>query len=322
MARIIHSVLVQDVTPATDGIYAYDLPINPLSHIWLTLKCLNAGVNTKATLAQLLGALERVDVLYRGQAIISVNGADLYALNVHLLGREPWQENVINTDNATRMLSLCVPMTRVPFSPVECFFPTSKGELQLQVQIDIADTGYDGVIFQIETVELPDAKPSSFVKATTLTATPTATGDMDVDIPIGNKLAGILLWGTTVPTGTAWTTTIDQARLLIDNVEYGIAKTNWESLHGSAMLKLSPPGAWGEKLHLSDVAAVYTQNQDTAAEEQVNTDVNNYAFMDFMPLKDDSYLIDTKGKSRVNVRIVAGDTNPLRVIPVEVMSVR
>jgi hypothetical protein len=321
MARIIHSVLVQDVTPPTDGTYPYDLPINPLSHIWLTLKALNNGINTKATLPQLLSALEKIEVLFRGQAILSMNGLDLYALNTFMLGREPWQENVINTDNATRALTICIPLTRIPFSPHECFFATSKGELQLQLQIDIADIGYDGVIFQIETVELPDAKPTTFMKATSLTATPTVAGEMDVDLPIGNRLAGILMWGTTIPSGTSWTATIDQARLLVDNIEHMYAKTNWETLHGTGMLRAGPPNAWGEKFHMENLAGVYTQNADSATQEADDTDISNHAYMDFSPLRDDQYIVDTKGKSRVNLRIVAGDTNPLRVIPIEIVQV-
>ena len=317
--EFIRSVLVQDVTPASDGIYTYDLPVNPLSHIVLTLKALNNGANTKATLAQLLGALEKVEVLHEGSAVVSLNGADLYALDCVLLGREPIQENVINTANATRAISLVIPLGRSLYNPNECFFGVKKGELQLQIQIDIADTGYSGVIFQIETVELPGASPSNYLKSTTLSYTPAATGEVDVDLPIGAVFAGILLWATTVPTGTAWTATIDWVKLLKDNKEFMYSKTNWESLHGDLINRIQNPFAYAEKIHMENTATAYTANADTAAEEQVASDLANYAYMEFDPSGRDEFLVQTQGLSRFHLRINAGDTNALRIIPVRLV---
>jgi len=315
----IRSVLVQDETPPGDGVYSYDLPVNPLSHIVLTLKALNLTANTKATLAQLLGALEKVEVLFKGQALISVSGSDLYALNCALIGKEPWQENVINTENAVRHLSLMIPMGRSLYNPEECFPESKKGELKLQIQVDITDTGYDGVIFQIETVELIDASPAKFLKMTTLSLTPSATGDVDLDLPIGNSIAGILLYGTTVPTGISWTSTIDKIRLLANNKEKGFANCNWESLHGDFINRLGPAGAWGEKFHLENTATAYTQNADTATEEQDDSDIAHYALMDYGIGIPEEFLLITDGLSRLHLRITAGDTNVLRAIAIELV---
>jgi len=319
--KFLRSVLVQDEIPATDGTYDYDLPVNPLSHVVLTLKALNAGVNTKATLAQLLGALELVEVTYRGSAIVSLNGADLYALNCILLGHEPWQENVINLDNAVRHLSLVIPFGRALFNPKECLFETRKGELKLKIQIDIADTGYDGVIFQIETVELLDIKPVQYLKIQTLAKTPTAVGDLDIDLPIGNIIAGLLLWGTTIPTGASWIATIDKVKLLLNNKEEYYSQANWESLHGDLIALLDPAGNWGEKFHMENLAAAYAQNADTATEEQDDSDISNYALMNFGIKIPEDFLLDSKGLSRFHLRIAAGDTNPLRILPIELLKV-
>lgn len=310
----IRSVISQDVTES-DGVATYDLPVNPLSHIVLTTKVLNAGANTKATLAQILGAIEKVEVLHEGSAILSLNGADLYALNCILLGHEPWQENVVNTDNAVRHLTMMIPFGRRLYDPRECLFPTTKGELQLQITWDVADTGYDGLISQIETVELMGASPERFLKATTLNLTPTSGADNDLDLPIGNTLMGVLLWGTTVPTGTSWTTTIDKVRLLANNKEIYYANCNWESLHGDFINRLSPANAWAEKFHMENTASAYTQNADTAAEEQDDTSLANYAFLDLDPRGDDQFLFDTAGLSSLKLRITAGDGNALRAIP-------
>jgi len=317
--RFVRSILVDDVTPSADGTYSYDLPINPLSHIILTFKVLNNAA--KATLAQILGAIENITVEFRGQAIISLNGADLFALNCILYGHEPVMENVVDTDDATRSITLFIPFGRRIFNPNECMFAVNRGDLKLKIQVDIADTGYDGSIFQVETVELLEASPSQYLKVTTLSDTPAATGDMDEDLPIGNLIAGILLWGTTIPTGTSWTTTLNKVRLLIDNVENGYANANWESLHGDLLNLVGAANAFAEKFHTENTAASYAQNADTAAEEADDSDISNYAFMDYGIGIPDDFLLETEGKSRVHLRINAGDTNAFRALPLELVKV-
>jgi len=320
MAEYRHTVLAEDYTPSADETKDWDLPVNPLSFIALTVKCLNAGTNTKATLAQILSAIENIEVLRFGSAQVSLSGADLYALNCVLLGKEPWQENVINTDNAVRHLTMVIPFGRKLYDPTECLPATIRGELTLRIQMDIADTGYDGLMLQIETIELLGANPQRHLKYTTITHTPSATGDSDIELPIGNPYLGLLLYSTTIPTGTSWTTTINKATILAANVEKYVREVAWETLHGMLMNRLSPANAWAEKFHMENLAATYTQNADTATEEQDDSDIANYAYIDFDPLGDGQFLFETAGLSDLKLRIDAGDTNAVRVVPIELKS--
>jgi len=321
MAEFRRSILVDDVTPAADGDYTYDLPVEPISHLVLTFKALNAGTNVKATLAQLLGAVENIQIIHKGAHIYQLSGADLFALSTILLGKEMFQENVINTDNATRAITLILPFGRQLYDPNECFIATRRGELQLKVSVDIADTGYDTLTFLFEVVELPGATPTQYLKTYTLSKTPTAVGDLDVDLPIGNKLLGILLWGTTIHSGTAWTQTIDKVQLLLNNVRRYYTETKAEALHGSLQELVSAANAFAEKFHMENLAATYTQNADTATEEADDTDLSNYFFMNFGIKMPADYIIDTAPLSEIKVRITAGDNNPLRVLPVGLVSV-
>jgi len=314
-----HSVITDDVTTSADGTVTANLNIRPTSHLIITIKALNNSA--KVTTAQLLGGLEKIEVVRFGSTVYSLSGLDLYALNCILLGHEPWQENVIDTDDAVRTLPLVVPFGRKLYDPGECFPGTKSGELQLKMTIDIADTNYDGWIEQVEQVELPGAQPRRHLKVTTKDYTPSATGDAEVDLPIGNIMAGILLWGTTVPTGTSWTTTIDDVTLLMDNVEHYYSDVNWESLHGMLMARCSPANAFAEKFHTENTATEYTQNADTAGEEQDDTTLANHAFMDFFPNGGDDYLIDTKQLNQFKLRLTAGDTNATRIVPVELVPV-
>jgi len=228
-------------------------------------------------------------------------------------------ENVINTDDAVRYLPLIVPFGRYLYDPKECFPETKAGEAQLKLTVDIADTGYDGYISQIEQVELPGAKPTRHLRYMTKDYTPSATGAYEVDLPRGNLYAGILLWGTTVPLTTSWTTTIDKLRLLVNNAEKYFGMCNWEDLHGELINRCEPAGAYGEKIHLENSATAYTQSADTATEEQVSTALNNHIYLDFSPNKEDDYLLDSKGLTGLSLDITAGDTNATRIIPVELM---
>jgi len=319
MAEFRRTILVDDVTPASDGDYTYDLPVDPISHLVLTFKCLNAGVNTKATLAQILGAAKKISVIFRGAEIYSLSGADLFALNCIMLGKEMHQENVINTDNATRAITLILPFGRNLYDPNECFVATKRGELQLKVNVDIAATGYDGLTFLFEVVELPGATPANVIKVYTLTKIPAATGDMDVELPRGNKLLGLLLYGTTIHSGTSWTHTIDKVQLLLNNVRKYYCETKAEALHGSLMELTGTKNAFAEKFHMENTASTYTQNADTATEEANNSDISNYNFLNFGIKMPADYIIDTAPLSEIKVRITAGDTNELRVLPVELV---
>jgi len=312
------SVIANDIT-AADGTVTYNLNIRPTSHLVYTVKVLNAGANTKATLAQILGGVENIQVSRFGQNILSVSAVDLYALNCILLGREPWQENVRNLDDSTRALSLIIPFGRKLYNPAECMPANSAGELTLQLTLDIADTGYDGMITLIEQIELPGATPANMLKYCTKAYTPTATGAAEVDLPRGNPYTGILLWGTTVPTGIVWTTTIDQIRLLVNNEEHYYGNTHWEALHGELINRCAPAGAWGEKIHLENSATAYTQNADTNAEEACDTALNNHAYMDFAPGGNDDFILGTADLAGLKLEVTAGDTNPTRITPVELM---
>ncbi len=297
--QIIRSVIVQDETPAADGVYAYDLPVNPLSHIDLTIKCLNLTV--EATLANVLSMVPKVEVLYKGQGVVSMSAADLFALNCLQYFKEPVLTNRVATDNAVRSLGLRIPMGRWAFNPNECFPASRKGEFQLQLTVDIAVTNADGLILQVETVELLGAEPAQYQHVSTMTRTPSATGQLDIDLPIGNVLAGVLMFSTTVPTGIVWTTTIDQARLLVDNMENQYAKANWESMHADLIDRIG-----------------YAGDYSAAAGNDL---IYQYSLMDLDPSFDLAYAVETAGKSSVKVRIEAGDTQPVRLLPIEIVRV-
>lgn len=321
--EFLRQVLVQDETFAVSTTRTDDLPVNPLSMVLLTMRYLNdtADLDDYSAIAGLLAQVARVEILYKGSAIVSGSLADIARVSAVMLGRPPQQTlaTIVNSD--ARSITVPILLGRKPYCPKECFPAVRRGELQLQLTTAAATTGIKTPTVQIETVELLGATPERFLKYTTISKTPTATGDHDVDIPIGNKIPGMLLFGTTVPAGAALTASFGQLRLLLDNVEHYYARTNWETLHNELMLRVSESVASGTYKSRENDAVGYTADALTDGEHGAIGFFNAYAYLDFDPRGDDSYLLDTAGRARIHLRINADVADAIRVLPLELIPV-
>lgn len=324
MARFLHQVLVQDAAITVSTTRSDDLPVNPLSMILYTVKVLNdTGTLTNFSLIRaLLAQVSKLEVLYQGAAIMSGSLADLARLSAIFIGRGPRQSRIVHTDNDIRSVTIPILLGRKPYWPEECFPAVRRGELVLQSTFAAAQTGIDNVVLQAETIELLEAKPMRYLKATTISKTPSATGDHDVDLPIGNMLVGILGFGTTPPSGTSYNASLGQLRLLIDNAEAYYARTNYESLNGLLQLRSAGGLQSTDHTHLENTAALYTQSA-TTDEQNVNPDFfEEYVFLDLDPHMNGMYALDTKGLARVHLRINQEPTaDAIRILPVELVAV-
>jgi len=316
--EFIHSVLAQNEAVTAGTVISYELTVNPLSHILLTLRYAQNVANSSLAFANVAAVISKVEVLYKGSAVQSYNGSDLEALNAMLLGYVPWIGNRYGDDDEYTFFTFIVPLTRFLYSPQEAFPASVRGELILQITYQAAFAEIDGVSVQIETVELPDAAPERFLKVTTLSVTPTAAGEMDVELPIGNVLAAVLFFGTTVPLADANVQTLTYSQLLIDNMRRYISHTNFESWRQLAAIRHKPPIAHGYHIHQLD-GATYAQYMDTSVVKYRNDRTLQHLWWDFDPTRNGEYLIDTRGFSQFVARLYAGDTSALRVLPCELM---
>jgi len=318
MSEFIHSVLAQNESISANTVITYDLPVNPLSFIIATIKFQQDSANTQVAFGSILAMISKIEVLYKGSAIYSSSGVDLMGINGCLLGFEPWTQNANGDDDDYRSISFIVPMGRRMYDPRECFPRSTRGELLLQITYASSFTDIDGAYAQFETVELPDATPERYCRITTLSVTPTATGELDVELPIGHTLAAVMFWGTTKPTDDSDTKTLQYGQLLIDNQRRYFSMTNYESWRQLAAIRNRPLISQAYHIHQLDAAA-YAQYMDTQAVKYVNDMCGPQLIWDFDPLRDGTYLLDTRGASDLVARIYAGDTNALRVLPVELI---
>lgn len=295
----LRTAIVSDETLTASQVVTKDLPINPVSHLNLTLKGLN--VTDETTLAEVLARLSKITISRLGEAQLDINGADLFALNCVMFGNVPILTNRVAADNSTRAITMLLPFGRRLYDPKECYPGTRRGEFKIQITISATETAIDGLILQLEAVELLGATPTRFLKVRTLSDTPGATGEFDLDLPIGNQIAGLLLFSTTVPATTAWTATIEKIKLLKNNTENQIAAAQWEALHGEILSRIGYRG---------DYAAASGDDL-----------IHKYGLLDFSPDWKDDFLLETKGLSSLKTVATIGDTNLYRVLPLELVKV-
>lgn len=322
MANFLRSVLIQNRPEAADRTFQQDLPVNPLSMILVTLRGVCTSADTTNPLLDFYNTIPALAVRYRGQDVIRGALLDLAVLNAIVAHSAPW--GYMPQDAAGESWSLTVPIClgRFPFNTKECFPAVRRGDLVLECQVDTVVNNVDLVDLQVETVELLDETPERYLKYTTSQYTFTGTGTDVVRLPIGNPLIGTLLYGTTTPTAAAQTATWEQLRTKVDNVETLYASTNWATLHGELMRRMCTDASFlrdhGHRYNGAEAAfATSLQGIRIAATEALES----YAYLDFDPLRDDSYMLQTAGRADVVIQRDAGTADLGRYIPVELVSI-
>lgn len=328
---ILHSVAVQDQAISADGIYNYELAVNPLSVILIALRPLN-DTGTLANFQSYRGiaaAMNRVSVLFRGESIVSMVGQDVVAMNYFRHGIMPFQGQHDDTNDERRCAVVPILLGKNAYDPESCFPASKRGELMLELDLDIADTGYDGLRLSVETIELLDAKPKEYEKKVSLSQTLSATGDNDMDLPPGNLNRGILLFGTTPFAGASPAPSWGRIKVLLDNREAGYAATDFEVAQMLHTLWGRQPPAYDGHMHrvtvdgnaqtaVATVSGPFNVGAGIAGATDINS-WNQYCFLDLDPTRDDVHTLDTRNKSRFHLRANAETADAVRATPVEVI---
>jgi len=212
-------------------------------------------------------------------------------------------------------------MGRFAWDTRSCFPESRRGELVLELDVDIADTGYDGLRLSVETIELLGAKPTEFERKTTITQTFAATGINDVQLPLGNTIRGLLLFGTTGFGGATPAPSWGRVSTLVDGNQWGYSASDFEVLMAnSQLLGRQFPGI-DTHTHRVDVSGAGTTQESGGPIEQGSGGWQNYAYLDFDPTRDDQFALSTKGVSSVIVRADAETADLVRVVQIEKISV-
>lgn len=319
--EFIQSILAHNVAVVLGTVPTYDLPVNPLSHILLTIKCarLDRAATDSPPFMSLPAILGRIEVLYKGSAIYSLSGVDCFASGIHINGFESWGVNAEDIEDGEWSVTLLVPMTRTLYLPSECFPKTTRGELILQLTYAAASAEWDDIRMQIETVELPEASPTQFIKQTTLSATPTANVAFDVPLPIGNQISDIIIWQHQIQVTTNDTAAIDKLEILVDNMNHFYPESFKETIQNMSGRLRPPPGYWGSHVHKTYTTPV-TAGDPTGINLAMDHVIACYMHLPFDIFKNGEYALKTAGASDINLRLDITAFGALRIIPVEIVS--
>lgn len=320
--NLLHSIAVQNQDQGADGVFTHELAVNPLSVILICLRPLNnTGTLTNFDIyLDVCDSINRLSVLHRGQSIISMTGRDAALLSYLRHGCVVPQNNPNDANNDRRCVVLALFLGRRAYDPFSCFPATRSGELILELDLDDAEGGYDDLQYTVETIELLGAKPREWERKVQLTRTNSATGLNDLDMPVGNVIRGILLFGTTPFTGAAPAPSWGRISTVMDGVQIGYSATDFEVAAGLQALRgIGLPGYDAHAHRFEDTAGAVSDVRTNAPGpiDVYSGGFENYAYLDFDPLMDDALSIDTKNLSRFQVRADVETADLVRAIPVE-----
>lgn len=324
MPRYLHSIVspLQDLV-ASAAITPIDLPVNPLSFLLLRLQLTNvdpSSLDLYSAIDDAITQITAVRVLHKGEQIVSGSLRDLVVLNMAYQRAFPGWGNLPQTNDALRSLIFPIALGRRPYDPESCFPATTRGNLRFEMEAGADGSAYDDINWSLEAVELIDADPREYCKYVTQSRT-SVQGQFDAPLPIGNPLLGILLFDTGLFGAADEVTSWGTVKLLKDNVEQYYPQSDIETLAGMLHMQMrSMPGWPGHQHQFNGAAAGVDQSDD--ATMALSTGYQGYAWLDFDPLRDGSYQLETQGAADVKIRGNGDEATAVRYLPLERVSVR
>jgi len=311
-----------DITPV-------DLPVNPLSHLILTIQgtqVAETSADEYGYLSDFVDGISEVSIRHRGENIIQGQLADIVMLNAALHKYHP---TIIKPDVTTgriRTASFIIAFGRKPYWPKEAFPATQRGNLRFHMTSAALPASFSARSWTLEAVELIEDTPDHFLKYTTSQRALTATGRQRMPLPIGNDIMGILLFDPTTTAQNPSDFAFQKVKIMRDNVEQYFAESNWESLVESWGRRGLIPHAIGGHAHGTIPTVVDTLTTTTlpTTEERFDRNQlpNRYAYLDFDPLTDGYYALDTRGAATLDIDLNSDvSTGTVRILPVELLAV-
>lgn len=299
-----------------------DLPVNPLSLLFLSFQVTNvapAALDTWSALDDVIDQVTNVLIKHKGESIIQGSLRDLMVLNGVMPRLFPGAHSLSEADNDVRRVTFPLCFGRKAYDPRECFPATSRGNLTLELTAGADGASYDAISIQIEAVELIEADPSQYLKYTTQSRT-SVVGQFDQPLPIGNPLLAILGFDTAMATPTTGLSSWGSIKLLKDNVEQYFPQSDALTLAAELRGHFERGAAWQGHTHQFNGAAAGLDESDEA-DYRAAISCSGYFFLDFDPLGGGEYMLETAGAADMKIRGVGTAASAVRLLPVELVKV-
>jgi hypothetical protein len=317
--RFLHSI----VTPNTDlvasvDITPFDLPVNPLSMLLLRFEINNTDPSTDliySAVDNVIDQITSIRILHKGELIIQGSLRDLMVMNMVGMNAYPGWARLSSLDATIRSLVFPLCFGAKPYDPMSCFPATTRGNLRFEMTAGADGAGHTDINFSVSAVELIEAQPTEYRKYITNSRV-ALVGQYDALLPIGNELAGVLMFDPGLQATEAALYSWGSLRLLKDNVEQYYTSERIEVLAAGLFLNKRGFPYWPGHFH-EKVAAVGAASRTTEAESEESSAQHGYGYLDFDPLRDGQYMLETSGASDLKIRAVGEDTGTVRWLPLE-----
>jgi hypothetical protein len=301
------------------SITPFDLPVNPLSAILLRFevtRTVPAALLTYEAVDELITAITAIRVLHKGEQIISGSLRDLMLVNAVYQRALPGASKLHPVGAAVDSLVFPLCLGARMYDPLSCFPATSRGNLRMEMDTAAFPATYTALRLSVEAIELIEAQPKEHVKYVTQART-AVVGQFDAPLPIGNPLLGILLFDTAVATLNTDVSSWGTVKLLKDNVEQYHPLSDFVTLAGMLAGQM-----WSsfvlEAGHVHKfVAADALASLTDSAAQLISTSNRGYAWLDYDPLRDQTYQLETKGAADVKIRANGASATAVRYLPLE-----
>jgi len=313
--KYIHSQLCNDITVTPGQTQSYDLPINPVTMVLLSIawtETITAPGNY-TMIDNALNLVSKIDITYKGRTLYSASGQDAAMLSRLLSGVEPTCNLALAANGIRRAVTIPIALTPYLYGPDWASPASKRGELQLQITCATPPTEIGNPIYSIETIEIEDAQPKYCMQCTPHAVLPTATGMIDIDLPIGQDLCGVMLRAAKVPDIVNNNCSITSVALLIDNKEEYISYASWNTLRTNAQMRA--PELLGSTMHQHRLTGTAVGDMTTQSELPISY-TQHYGYIDLMPAGIEDYILPTAGHSRVHLAIDCGDTSQIIAYPI------
>ena len=308
---------VEDL-PASVARAPFDLPVNPLSHVLLRLQTTNvapAATGTYSAIDDAITQITDVTIRHNGENIVQGSLRDLMVLNAVAFNAFPGWNRLDQATGQIHDAVFPICLGRRMYDGKSAFPATRRGELQMLITAGADGAAYSDINVAVETVELIEDRPEEYMKYTARLVTP-AIGQFDVRLPIGNPLLGVLLFDTGQATLATDVSSWGLVKLLKDNVEQMHANADFRTLAGELNTRLGGLSLWPGHQHQVNAAGAGLEQSDDA-HMRVAEGLAGYAYLDYDPLRDGAYELETEGVSDLLIRGIAESATAVRWYPIE-----
>lgn len=292
------------------------LGVQPLSALLITMRAQLTTAHTDDNLPNLFAKLDRVTVDYRGTRLVDGRAIDLYRVYRTITRIKSRLINPGTAAAAVREIVWAIPFGMGLYDRRRALPAVNKGDLTLTFTTIANPTGYNNYSIAVEAIEIPDLRPTEFLRVTTQTFSPTAAGVYDIDLPRSLALMGIgIVNSTSTPFGA---NTIADVEILANNAEQYVSFATFETLRAIASMLGGNSSDLETHRHTENTAGTYTQNASTLTNRTVDSPLNDFGFIPFATASiGDDFLFPVSELNNLVLRVTVGTPGTARIIPVE-----